>query len=204
LSVPGPNRLLVTPTPEKSETYAEVAHEAIFRRWQQLRYWIGAEQEFLFWKNGFEADRRCWETAPADSKSDALLMGLALVQAQSWVLTRVVDLSASDRQFIDLRFELKTRDCGQSAEGAPTAPRAAHRSGCRCADQHRPLGAVNRVRRVVYQTISDLRRKLNDSTFQHPPPWPQYGARLGGDLYLPKGLDNAGLAQWWAVMTGAF
>jgi hypothetical protein len=34
--------------------------------------------------------------------------------------------------------------------------------------QHRPLGAVNRVRHVVYQTISDLRRKLNDSTFQQP------------------------------------
>jgi hypothetical protein len=34
--------------------------------------------------------------------------------------------------------------------------------------QHRPLGAVNRVRRVVYQTISELRRKLNDSTFHEP------------------------------------
>jgi hypothetical protein len=31
-----PNRLLVTVTPESGETYAEVAHEAIFRRWDKL------------------------------------------------------------------------------------------------------------------------------------------------------------------------
>ena len=41
-----PNRLLVTATPESGETYAEVAHEAIFRRWHKLRDWIAAEREF--------------------------------------------------------------------------------------------------------------------------------------------------------------
>ncbi len=39
-----PNRLLVTATPESGETYAEVAHEAIFRRWHKLRDWIAAER----------------------------------------------------------------------------------------------------------------------------------------------------------------
>ena len=47
-----PNRLLVTATPEGGETYAEVAHEAIFRRWDALREWIAAEREFLAWKTG--------------------------------------------------------------------------------------------------------------------------------------------------------
>ena len=62
-----PNRLLVTATPgadatplipqaarpdsdatpASRETYAEVAHEAIFRRWDKLRDWIAAEREFL-------------------------------------------------------------------------------------------------------------------------------------------------------------
>jgi hypothetical protein len=32
-----PNRMLVTATPEGGVTYAEVAHEAIFRRWDKLR-----------------------------------------------------------------------------------------------------------------------------------------------------------------------
>jgi TIR domain len=42
-----PNRLLVTVTTETGETFAEVAHEAIFRRWGKLRDWITAEREFL-------------------------------------------------------------------------------------------------------------------------------------------------------------
>ena len=53
-----PNRLLVTATPEGGETYAEVAHEAIFRRWDKLRDWIAAEREFLAWRSGLEAARR--------------------------------------------------------------------------------------------------------------------------------------------------
>src|SRR5262249_34711138 len=50
-----PNRLLVTVTTETGETYAEVAHEAIFRRWGKLREWIAAEREFLAWRTSLEA-----------------------------------------------------------------------------------------------------------------------------------------------------
>ncbi len=53
-----PHRLLVTATPEAGETYAEVAHEAIFRRWDKLREWISAEREFLVWKSKLEGARR--------------------------------------------------------------------------------------------------------------------------------------------------
>src|SRR4029077_4078340 len=75
-----PNRLLVTATPEGGETYAEVAHEAIFRRWEKLRDWIAGEREFLAWKSGLEAARRAWLATPDKSKNDALLMGFALTQ----------------------------------------------------------------------------------------------------------------------------
>ena len=80
-----PNRLLVTAAPEGGETYAEVAHEAIFRHWDKLRDWIAAEREFLAWKTGLEAVRRGWQAAPDASKHDALLMGAPLTQAQSWL-----------------------------------------------------------------------------------------------------------------------
>src|SRR5271168_2587647 len=73
-----PNRLLVTATPEAGETYAEVAHEAVFRRWEKLREWIAAEREFLAWRTGLEAARRAWRDTPDSSKSEALLMGGAL------------------------------------------------------------------------------------------------------------------------------
>jgi formylglycine-generating enzyme required for sulfatase activity len=95
-----PNRLLVTVTPEGGETYAEVAHEAIFRRWQKLRDWIVAEREFLAWRSGLEAARRAWQAAPDRSKPDALLMGFALAQAQRWLARRHDGLPDADREFI--------------------------------------------------------------------------------------------------------
>jgi formylglycine-generating enzyme required for sulfatase activity len=95
-----PNRLLVTMTTEAG-TYSEVAHEAIFRRWETLREWIAAERDFLAWKTGLEAARRAWQGTSDSSKDDALLMGVALAQAQSWLGKRREDLPVVDRNFID-------------------------------------------------------------------------------------------------------
>jgi formylglycine-generating enzyme required for sulfatase activity len=97
-----PNRLLVTAMTEDGETYAEVAHEAIFRRWDRLRDWIAAEREFLAWRSGLEAARRAWQAAPVGSKDDALLMGLALTKAKSWLGGRPADIPEADREFIAL------------------------------------------------------------------------------------------------------
>src|SRR5208337_4998371 len=76
------------------------AHEAIFRRWDKLREWIAAEREFLVWRSGLEAAHRAWANAPDQSKNDALLMGFALTQAQSWLAKRSDDISEADRRFI--------------------------------------------------------------------------------------------------------
>ena len=97
-----PNRLLVTVTNEAGETYAEVAHEAIFRRWGKLREWIAAEREFLAWRSGLEAARRAWQNTTETSKGDALLMGAALTKAQQWFAQRAKDLPKVDREFIAL------------------------------------------------------------------------------------------------------
>jgi hypothetical protein len=99
-----PSRLLVTATPEggHGQTYAEVAHEAIFRRWEKLKEWIAEEKDFLIRKSVLEADRRAWEAQPANAKSDALLMGFKLTLAQTWLAERAQDLATADRQFIAL------------------------------------------------------------------------------------------------------
>jgi formylglycine-generating enzyme required for sulfatase activity len=97
-----PNRLLVTATSEAHETYAEVAHETIFKRWDKLKQWIAAEREFLAWKTGLETARRAWENAPVASKSDALLMGFALAQAVRWSAKRSADIAQIDLGFIEL------------------------------------------------------------------------------------------------------
>jgi formylglycine-generating enzyme required for sulfatase activity len=97
-----PYRLLVTATSKGGETYAEVAQETIFRRWGKLRGWITAEREFLAWKTGLEAAYRSWEGTENRSKSDALLMGLALAQAQVWLSSRAKDIPEANREFIVL------------------------------------------------------------------------------------------------------
>lgn len=104
-----PNRLLVTATTETGETYAEVAHEAIFRRWERLREWIASEREFLAWRAGLEAARRAWSATAEASKADALLMGLALAQARSWLAKQRDELSADDREFIERSAEAENR-----------------------------------------------------------------------------------------------
>jgi formylglycine-generating enzyme required for sulfatase activity len=109
-----PNRLLVTITSGGGETYAEVAHEAIFRRWDKLREWIATERGFLAWRTGLEAARRAWQEAPDGSKTEALLMGLALAQAQSWLAKRQEDLHDVDREFIDLSVKRERKARGRA------------------------------------------------------------------------------------------
>ena len=95
-----PSRLLVTVTTEAGETYAEVAHEAIFRRWEKLKEWIAAEREFLAWRRGMDTARRAWEKTPDRDKDDALLMGFALTQAQNRLMKRSNDIPEAGRSLL--------------------------------------------------------------------------------------------------------
>jgi formylglycine-generating enzyme required for sulfatase activity len=79
-----------------------VAHEAIFRRRDKLREWIAAEREFLAWRNGLEAARRAWKDTPEGAKNEALLMGLPLANAQTWLAKRAGDINEIDSKFIVL------------------------------------------------------------------------------------------------------
>lgn len=56
-----PYRLLITATPDDGQTFAEIAHEALFRRWDKLREWIASEREFLAWRSQLQEDRIQWE-----------------------------------------------------------------------------------------------------------------------------------------------
>jgi formylglycine-generating enzyme required for sulfatase activity len=95
-----PNRLVITAVPEGGEAYAEIAHEAVFRRWGRLRDWIAEAREFLVWKSVLEADRRSWSAALGRRKSGALLAGLKLAQARAWLRRRAADVEEPEREFI--------------------------------------------------------------------------------------------------------
>jgi hypothetical protein len=106
-----PYRLLVTVTTETGETYAEVAHETIFKRWDKLRQWIAAQREFLAWRTGVDSAARVWQRAKAGEKNDALLYGRGLKTAKNELAKRKQDFSDPSRQFIDQskRVQLRRR-----------------------------------------------------------------------------------------------
>lgn len=123
-----PHRLLATVVPEVGEAFAEVAHEAIFRRWETLSQWISDEREFLIWKTGLDLARRTWKTAPHHLQGGALLMGLSLVQAQNWLAQRPEDISKEDRAFIGLSTD---REVSRQQEIVTAAQRLAEEQRAR-------------------------------------------------------------------------
>jgi hypothetical protein len=70
----------------------------------------------LAWKTGLEAARRAWQKTPEDSKTDALLMGAALTQSQSWLAKRREDLPAVDRDFIAQSTKRENKERGVYAK----------------------------------------------------------------------------------------
>jgi formylglycine-generating enzyme required for sulfatase activity len=99
-----PYRLLAVVSPEGSEAQVEVAHETLFERWGRLREWITDQQQFLSWRGGVETARKAWEKTEEATKSEAVLMGVALMQARSWIVSRRSDLADADAAFIDASF----------------------------------------------------------------------------------------------------
>jgi hypothetical protein len=158
-----PNRLLVTVTTETGETYAEIAHEAIFRRWDKLSDWIKTERNFLVWRNGLERDFRRWQAAPRDLKKDALLMGLALYQAQDWMARRLDDLPPPLYAFIkdSGQAETQRREAAHQSEilrikAEEKVARLEAEQEAR--EQHERANAEERARRQAQKDANQARR----------------------------------------------
>jgi WD40 repeat protein len=81
-------------------TVVEVAHEALLRKWPLLRGWLDEEREFLIGKDQLEQDLLDWEKAPAEQKIEALLTGLKLTRARSWLISKPLQLTEAERKFI--------------------------------------------------------------------------------------------------------
>ena len=109
----------MTATPEGGETYAEVAHEAIFRRWEQAARMDRRRARVSgLEKRARSRSPRLARRPPTLRKNDALLMGVALAQAQSWLGKRREDLPVVDRSFIgeSTKRESKVRARARQAQ----------------------------------------------------------------------------------------
>jgi WD40 repeat protein len=78
----------------------EVTHEALLRKWPLLRGWLDQEREFLIGIDQLENYLRDWQRAPAAEKTDALLTGLQLTRARSWLAAKPLQLTEDERTFI--------------------------------------------------------------------------------------------------------
>ncbi len=78
----------------------EVTHEALLRKWPLLRGWLDQEREFLIGIDQLENYLRDWQRAPAAEKTDALLVGLQLTRARSWLASKPSQLTEDQRNFI--------------------------------------------------------------------------------------------------------
>jgi tetratricopeptide (TPR) repeat protein len=85
----------------QSSAMVEVAHEALFAAWPLLARWLDEEREFLAGKAQLDRFLSDWRAAPAPQKHDALLQGLYLARAKTWLKTARDVLSHDEVSFIE-------------------------------------------------------------------------------------------------------
>lgn len=102
-------RLLTTWT-ENGEQLIEAAHEALLTKWPLLKSILDEDREFLIARARFQQDLEEWRTS--GEAPEALLSGLRLARARSWLEQRSAELSNDEKRFIQLgvdRFEARQR-----------------------------------------------------------------------------------------------
>lgn len=105
-------RLLVV-RQDGATAVVEVAHEALLRKWPQLRGWLDEEREFLIGKEQLEQDLRDWQKARDEEKVQALLTGLKLSRARSWLIEKPHQLSEAERHFIQASIQRQDSEARQ-------------------------------------------------------------------------------------------
>jgi WD40 repeat protein len=73
-----------------------------------LRAWIEVDRSIRTWQERLRASLRQWEASGKDE--GALLRGVPLAEAESWLQSRPVELSPTERVFIQLSLALRDRE----------------------------------------------------------------------------------------------
>ncbi|MBD1929925.1 PD40 domain-containing protein [Trichocoleus sp. FACHB-90] len=102
-------RLVVSSRDEAlGEETVEIVHEALIRGWKHLSQWIELDRAFRTWQERLRASLRQWEASGKDE--GALLRGVPLAEAEGWLVSRAVELSPTERVFIQISLELRDRE----------------------------------------------------------------------------------------------
>ena len=82
-------------------TVVEAAHEALLRTWPLLRGWLDAESDFLVGRKRLLSAFDEWQRAGAGEKQQALLRGLLLSRARTWLVDHAYALASDEKAFIE-------------------------------------------------------------------------------------------------------
>jgi hypothetical protein len=96
------NRILVKGQDSEGQTTVEVAHEALLRVWPELSEVLKEEQEFVWGIQQLEQDFKLWSNSSNQRNVEALLTGLKLSRATTWLEEKKDQLSPELREFIQL------------------------------------------------------------------------------------------------------
>ncbi|MGA5361945.1 hypothetical protein [Streptomyces purpurascens] len=97
---------------------ADLAHEALTRKWEQLRVWLEESRRFRTWQEQVREQRALWEEEFRDP--GRLLRGVALETALSRSRSRPEDVSAVEREFIQRSVRHRRRGLRRWRAGAAT------------------------------------------------------------------------------------
>ena len=89
-------------TAQSDNATVEVAHEFVFRHFEWLHQWFDEERKFVVWKFQIEKSLHFMQAQAPVQRDEALLKGLALYEALSWLQNRAYEINPSVRQFIEL------------------------------------------------------------------------------------------------------
>lgn len=135
-------RLLVTGLDRiRGDETVEVTHEALIRRWEQLRRWIDEDREFLRTRDRIESTARYW----ADHERDPSLLlapGRPLAEGEEIIGKRRADLGPSVIEFIEASTAAER--ARQDAEREEERRHAAEKE----AERQRDAAAAGRIRRT--------------------------------------------------------
>ncbi len=91
-------RLVVTGRDAQGRETAEVVHEALIQKWGRFQEWMNADRTFRAWQERLRSSLRQWQESGQDE--GALLAGVPLAVAQSWLSERIGELSAPEAEYI--------------------------------------------------------------------------------------------------------
>ncbi|HET6529912.1 MAG TPA: serine protease, partial [Actinoplanes sp.] len=92
------SRLVVLGRTAAGDDIAELAHQALVRRWPLLRGWLAEDRDFRLWQEDLRRSRAAWEATDRDP--GGLPRGAALTTARGWATDRAADLTDADRAYL--------------------------------------------------------------------------------------------------------